>query len=280
MRYVIGLEYDGSAFQGWQSQLSGNTVQDALQRALSSIAGKRVMVHAAGRTDAGVHALAQVVHFDTDVERPLNAWVRGCNAHLPETVAVRWAQPVSADFHARFSARARSYRYVLLNRAVRPALMHHQVGWHHAALDAAVMQQAAEHLLGEHDFSSFRAAECQALSPVKTMHSARIERDGEYVLCDFRANAFLHHMVRNLVGALVYVGDGRRSPDWMADLLQARDRRLGAPTFSAAGLYLSGVEYDPGWQLPGGGRIMAPLFNPGADDVANPDQDLRADPQR
>lgn len=257
MRIALGLEYDGAAFAGWQSQPAGNTVQDALEAALAQIAGLPLRVVCAGRTDAGVHAMAQVVHFDTTVERPLGAWVRGVNSHLPPQVAVRWAMPVGGDFHARFSARSRAYRYVLLNRPERPGLLAGKVGWCHRPLDVGSMQAAAACLVGEHDFSSFRAAECQAKSPVKTMRSFNVGRQGDLILFDCCASAFLHHMVRNLVGALVQVGMGRQSPGWLAELLAARDRRLGAPTFAADGLYLAGVEYDPAWGLPQGGRIMA-----------------------
>jgi tRNA pseudouridine38-40 synthase len=257
MRFALGVEYDGAGFFGWQSQPGGNTVQDVLERSLSSIAGEQVRVVCAGRTDTGVHALGQVVHFDTAAERPATAWVRGTNAHLPASVAVRWAMPVAADFHARFSALARTYRYVLLNRPERPAVLAGKVGWCHRPLDLAAMQAAAACLQGEHDFSSFRAAGCQARSPVKTLRSFEIARDGDLVLFDCRANAFLHHMVRNLVGALVYVGMGRQSPEWFAQLLEARDRRLGAPTYAPDGLYLAEVEYDAAWALPQQGRIMA-----------------------
>jgi tRNA pseudouridine38-40 synthase len=259
MRIALSLEYDGSAFHGWQSQAHGETVQDVLELALSAVAGERIQTFAAGRTDAGVHALAQIVHFDCGVDRPLSAWLRGTNAHLPESVAVRWAHRVDDSFHARFSASARRYRYVLVNDAVRPALLHGKVGWYHAPLDAMAMNEAASHLLGEHDFSAFRAAQCQAKTPVKTLHSASVVRHGDYLLLDFRANAFLHHMVRNIVGALVYVGKGAQRPDWMTELLAARDRTRAAPTFSAAGLYFVAAEYDPGWRLPDDGRIIAPL---------------------
>lgn len=257
MRIALGLEYDGTGFCGWQSQPAGNTVQDALERALSVIAGGQVRVVCAGRTDAGVHALAQVVHFDTAAARPATAWVRGANAHLPAAVAVRWAMPVASDFHARFAARARAYRYVLLNRPERPGVLAGKVGWCHRPLDLDAMRAAAACLPGEHDFSSFRAAGCQAKSPVKTLHSLEIAREGELLLFDCRANAFLHHMVRNLVGALVQVGMGRQSPEGFARLLAARDRRLGAPTHAPDGLYLAAVEYDPAWGLPQQGRIMA-----------------------
>lgn len=259
---VLGLEYDGSRFAGWQSQAHGNTVQDAVERALERIAGTAVRVACAGRTDAGVHAAAQIVHFDAPVDRPLNAWVRGVNSHLPDSVAVRWAREVPGEFHARFSAVSRSYRYVLYNQAVRPALLHGLVGWFHLPLDLDAMRAGAARLLGEHDFSAFRAAECQARSPVKTLQQADIARHGDCLVFEFRANAFLHHMVRNMVGALVYVGKGRHAPEWIAALLEARDRTLAAPTFSPAGLYLHGIEYESRWQLPMNGRIIAPFDLP------------------
>lgn len=257
MRIALGLEYDGAGFSGWQSQPGGNTVQDALEHALSTVAGSPVRVVCAGRTDAGVHATAQVVHFDVSVDRPTMAWVRGTNAHLPAAMAVRWAMPVADAFHARFAARARAYRYILLNRAERPGLLAGKVGWCHRPLDIAAIQDAAACLVGEHDFSSFRAAGCQAKSPVKTLYRFDIARQGDLVLFDCRANAFLHHMVRNLVGALVYVGMGRESPAGFARLLAACDRRLGAPTFAPDGLYLTGVDYGDRWALPQQGRIMA-----------------------
>jgi len=258
MRIALGIEYEGTTYAGWQSQLHGNTVQDVLEEALGRIAAAPVRVACAGRTDAGVHALAQVAHFDVTVDRPDSAWVRGVNSHLPPQVAVRWAQPVADDFHARFCALSRSYRYVLLNRPVRPAVQHGRVGWFHHPLDVEAMRVAARVLLGEHDFSAFRAAECQAKSPVKHCYRADVERDGELVTFDFRANAFLHHMVRNIVGALVYVGKGNHPPQWMADLLAGRDRSLGAPTFDPAGLYFAGVEYEPKWGLPADGGIIRP----------------------
>lgn len=257
MRIALGLEYDGASFSGWQSQPGGNTVQDALEAALECVAGMPLRVVCAGRTDAGVHAQMQVVHFDVSVQRPTSAWVRGVNAHLPAMVAVRWAMPVADEFHARFSARSRSYRYVLLNRPERPGLLSRKVGWCHRPLDLDAMQAAATCLIGEHDFSAFRAAGCQAKSPVKIMYDFDIAREGDLILFECRANAFLHHMVRNLVGALVYVGMGRKRAEWLGELLAARDRRLAAPTFQADGLYLAGVEYEPAWGLPQQGRIMA-----------------------
>lgn len=245
----MGLEYDGSGFCGWQSQAGGGAVQDALEAALAVVADAPTRVVCAGRTDTGVHALAQVVHFDTDAVRPDSAWVRGVNANLPASVAVRWAQPVPDEFHARFSARGRRYRYVLLNRAERSGLMARRVGWFHRPLDADAMRAAAELLLGEHDFSAFRAVECQAKSPIKTLRRADIARHGDILVFDFEASAFLHHMVRNLVGTLVYVGKGAHPPAWVGELLAGRDRARAAPTFEARGLYFAGVDYDPAWQL-------------------------------
>lgn len=256
-RVVLGVEYAGDAFSGWQSQAHGRGVQDVLERALASIAAEPVRLHCAGRTDAGVHASAQVVHFDTRAQRPLSAWIRGVNAMLPAVVAVRWSRVVDEEFHARYLAVDRRYRYILHNTATRPALLAGRVGWYHPPLDEARMAAAAELLLGWHDFSSFRAAGCQSRSPVKLMHEASVARSGDYLVFDFRANAFLHHMIRNLVGALVYIGKGRYPPEWMAEQLAARDRVHAAPTFPADGLYLCGVSYPPRWSLPGDGRIIA-----------------------
>jgi tRNA pseudouridine38-40 synthase len=249
MRYALGIEYDGTPFCGWQSQAGGGAVQDAVEAALGIVADAPTRVTCAGRTDAGVHALEQVVHFDTESRRPDSAWVRGVNTHLPASVAVRWARSVPDDFHARFSARGRHYRYLLLNRPQRPGLQTGRVGWFHHPLDEKLMAQAAFLLLGEHDFSAFRAAECQAKSPIKQLREASVTRHGETIVFDFAASAFLHHMVRNIVGALVYVGKGAHPPEWVAELLARRDRSLAAPTFGAAGLYFAGVDYDPVWQL-------------------------------
>ena len=250
MRHALALEYDGRDFCGLQSQPSGCGVQDALERALGAIAGTPVRIAAAGRTDAGVHATSQIVHFDAPVERPASAWVRGVNAHLPPAAAVLWCADVPPDFHARFAAVTRHYTYLLLNRAERPGLASGRVGWHHAPLDAAAMQEAARRLIGTHDFSSFRAAECQAKSPVKTLHTLRVLRSGALIRFDFSADAFLHHMVRNVVGALVEVGAGKRSSAWLGELLAAADRTRGAPTFAAAGLYFVGADYDARFALP------------------------------
>jgi len=250
MKIAIGIEYDGSQFHGWQSQPSGNTVQDQLERALASVAGAQIRLSAAGRTDTGVHATAQVAHFETAALRPVSAWVRGVNALLPHAVAVQWALPVAEDFHARYSAVSRTYRYFLYNHPVRPALLHGKVGWCHQALDLAAMRDAAAYLEGEHDFSAFRSSECQAKSPVRSLNACSIRQGGAHFVFEFAANGFLHHMVRNIVGCLVFVGKGKHAPTWLGELLQSRDRRLAAPTFSPDGLYLVAVDYAPEWKLP------------------------------
>jgi tRNA pseudouridine38-40 synthase len=256
MRIAIGVAYRGTDFEGWQTQPSGRAVQDVLERALSEIAGHRVALTAAGRTDAGVHASAQVAHFDASAVRPETAWVRGVNTQLPDTVSVQWAARVEDDFHARYSAIGRSYRYVLYRQPVRPALLSGLVGWFHGELDVAAMRRAAGSLVGEHDFSTFRSSECQAKSPVRVLERAEVGMRGPYVTFDFTANAFLHHMVRNIVGCLVYVGSGRHGPEWIAELMEKRDRRLAAPTFAPDGLYLAGVRYDARWNLPAFPRMM------------------------
>ena len=250
MRIAIGIEYDGSGFHGWQSQPFGCTLQDAMESAVSCIAGKKTEVAAAGRTDRGVHALSQVAHFDVDAERPLQAWVRGVNSHLPQGIAVLWAKPVDEAFHARYCATFRRYRYILLNHPVRPGLLSGKVGWCHQELDLGRMTAGASHLIGEHDFSAFRAAECQANSPVRDLTEIRIERKGDFFVFDISANAFLHHMVRNIVGSLVHVGKGKHDPSWMGELLESRNRTLAAPTFSPCGLYLAEVGYDDRWGIP------------------------------
>jgi len=215
-----------------------------------------VRVIAAGRTDTGVHALVQVVHFETMTDRPLSAWVRGVNAGLPPSVRVLWALPVEDDFHARFSARQRYYQYLLFDQAVAPAILAGKVGWFHQPLDVAAMAEAATHLIGEHDFSAFRAAECQAKSPIRTLQQAEVRREGQAILFEFSGNAFLHHQVRNMVGALVYVGKGSQPPVFIHELLQSKDRRLAPPTFSPDGLYLSGVGYESHWGLPDTRRYL------------------------
>lgn len=254
MRIAIGLEYDGRGFCGWQSQPSGCGVQDYLEKAVAEIAGEQLTVTAAGRTDTGVHASYQVAHFDVVAERPLTAWVRGVNTYLPDGIAVAWAKPMPDDFHARFAVEERGYRYVLLNHPTRPGLMSGKVGWHHRPLAELAMQQAANRLLGRHDFSAFRAAECQAKSPEKDLRQATVRRHGDFLVLDFRADGFLHHMVRNIVGCLAHIGAGQAGPAWMDELLSHKDRTRAAPTFMADGLYLSHIRYASRFDLPSSGR--------------------------
>jgi len=225
-------------------------VQDALEPALREIAGTPISTTCAGRTDRGVHARAQVVHFDTEAGRPESAWVRGVNAHLPDSLAVLWAHEVGGEFHARYSARSRTYVYRLLNRAVRPALDAPYIGWFHLPLDMNAMRAAAALFVGEHDFSAFRSSECQAKTPVRTVHSLDIEKRDEVIQIVIRANAFLHHMVRNIVGTLVYVGKGKHPAAWVTELLASKERSKAAPTFGPEGLCLDKVEYEAKWGLP------------------------------
>jgi tRNA pseudouridine38-40 synthase len=250
VKIALGVTYDGSLFCGWQSQPSACGVQDALEAAIQSVAQHQVRIHAAGRTDTGVHGLGQVVHFETDANRPLSAWVRGVNAHLPETVRVEWAHEVGEDFHARFSAFSRSYQYLLYNAPVASAVMASKAGWFHLPLDYAAMREAATYLVGEHDFTAFRASECQAKTAVRTLSKADVLNAGQYFLFNFSANAFLQHQVRNMVGALIYIGKGKYPPSYMQVLLQNKDRTLSPPTFSPSGLYLTDVGYDERWGLP------------------------------
>ncbi len=250
MRVALGVSYNGQPYQGWQSQPSGQTVQDRLEKALGQLANTRISTLCAGRTDAGVHALMQVVHFDTEARREMFSWVRGTNAILPGDIAVQWAHEVPQEFHCRASALSRRYAYVLLDSPVRPSVEAGRVGWVYQPLDLAAMQQAAQVLLGEHDFSSFRASACQALSPVKHLTEVQINRKGAYWRFDFEANAFLHHMIRNIMGCLVFIGQGRRPAGWMQEVLDARSRDAAAPTFSPDGLYFLGPRYDAHWGLP------------------------------
>ncbi len=263
-RIALGLSYAGQHYSGWQSQASGNTVQDHLESALGKFAASgagRVVTLCAGRTDAGVHGVMQVVHFDPPVERSEASWVRGTNRFLPTEIAVQWARQMPDAFHARGSAIARRYAYVLLQSPVRPSVEAGRVGWVFRPLDGAAMQAAASVLTGEHDFSSFRAAGCQALSPVKNLAPIRITRRGAvgvtsgqedtcYWRFEFEASAFLHHMIRNIMGCLVAVGQGNQQPDWVADVLRARSRKAAAPTFSPDGLYFLGPVYPDIWGLP------------------------------
>ena len=254
VRIALGISYSGSAYEGWQSQLSGKTVQDKLELALSKFSVQPVRVMCAGRTDAGVHALMQVVHFDTPLQRETASWVRGTNAFLPSDIAVQWAQPVPDTFHSRASAIARRYAYVVLESPVRPSVEAGRVGWVYRPLDGAAMRQAASYLIGEHDFSSFRAAQCQAKSPVKTMNridiSQRAGAGSRYWRFEFEANAFLHHMIRNIMGCLLAIGQGSHPPEWLAEVVEAKRRDAAAPTFSPDGLYFLGPVYEERHGLP------------------------------
>jgi len=249
-RLALGVAYVGGAYQGWQSQPSGRTVQDRLEAALRAFADVPVATVCAGRTDAGVHGLNQVVHLDAPVVRDPFSWVRGTNRYLPSDVAVQWCRAVGADFHARNSALGRRYAYVLLESPVRPALESGRCGWTFRPLDGQAMADAARILIGTHDFSAFRAAACQAPSPVKTLRQLDIRQQGAYWRFDFEASAFLHHMIRNIMGCLLAIGTGTRPVEWMADVLASRSRERAAPTFAPDGLYFLGPRYDPVWQLP------------------------------
>lgn len=250
MRVALGISYNGQAYRGWQSQPDGQTVQDKLEAALSRFADRPISTLCAGRTDAGVHALMQVVHFNTDIERTPYSWVRGTNANLPKDIAVHWAVPTSDEFHCRASAQSRRYAYVLLQSPIRPSIEMGRVGWTFQDVDIEAMRTAAAVLLGEHDFSSFRASECQALTPIKTLMDISISQRGHYIRLEFEANAFLHHMIRNIMGCLVLIGRGKKPISWMEEVLAARDRKAAAPTFSPDGLYFLGPRYDSRWGIP------------------------------
>jgi len=249
-RIAIGIEYDGTRYAGWQRQAEVSSVQAEVERALSSVADHPVEVTCGGRTDAGVHALGQVAHFDTHARREPRGWTLGANTLLPGDVAVLWATPVAADFHARYTALSRRYCYVILNRASRPALARHRVCWIHRRLDAEAMHEAAQCLVGEHDFSAFRASECQSRTPVRRLERVAVHRASDRVVIDVVANAFLHHMVRNIAGTLIAVGQGDRPAAWVAEALASRDRRAAGITAPAAGLYLTAIDYPPGAGLP------------------------------
>nr|VFJ50780.1 MAG: tRNA pseudouridine38-40 synthase [Candidatus Kentron sp. DK] len=252
MRIALGIEYDGSGFSGWETQKNARTVQSLVEAALSRVANAPVLTVCAGRTDAGVHASAQVVHFETGAIRQERAWVYGANTNLPREISVLWANIVPDNFHARFSARSRHYRYHILNRPVRSALYAKQITWECRPLSVDRMRAGAGYLLGEHDFSTFRAAACQAASPIRTIHALEITRHGERIRIDVVANAFLHHMVRNIAGVLMAIGTGKREPEWAGRILAARDRTRGAVTAPAEGLYLAGVEYPEQFRIPRG----------------------------
>ena len=261
-RIACRVEYDGTAYSGWQSQPDEHvsTVQDRVESAFATICQQPVRVHCAGRTDTGVHGHCQVIHFDPGVSRSCKAWVVGANANLPPDIRIHWAVPVPAEFHARFSALSRRYCYVIANTPVRPALLLHRAAWARRPLDAAAMHSAAQALPGERDFSAFRAASCQSVSPMRNVEAVTVRRLGDLVVIDIAANAFLHHMVRNIAGALMLVGSGQRPPDWIADLLAAGDRTRGADTAAAEGLYLTGVTYPGHYDLPATPAVPALLW--------------------
>ena len=250
MRIAAILEYDGSNFSGWQRQDRARSVQASVEEALSKVANEPIAVTVAGRTDAGVHALAQVIHFDTTAARNGHSWVRGAISNLPDDVALLWAEEVDAGFHARFSATGRHYHYVILNRPIRPTYLRGRVSWEYRPLDMVAMQQGARHLIGTHDFSSFRAAECQAKSPVRELRGLEVERHGEFVRIRVYANAFLQHMVRNIAGVLMDIGAGEHKPGWAKAVLKARDRTQGGVTAPPNGLYLTDIEYPEQFKIP------------------------------
>jgi tRNA pseudouridine38-40 synthase len=272
-RLVLGVQYDGSCWHGWQTQPDGKTVQDVLERALLAFSKNRISVVCAGRTDAGVHAIEQIVHFDTELNRTMHSWVNGVNAFLPPSVVVRWIKEVpffdpSAldNFHARFSAHGRTYHYVLYNNPIRSPLFSQRAGWVFRPLNVSAMRDATKYLIGEHDFTVFRAASCQAKSPVKHMYDISIRQKRDLVVLSFHANAFLHHMVRNIVGALIYVGLEKKEPIWISDLLKSCDRHLSAPTFMPDGLYLAKIDYDKKWDIVASSTRNFPDFLPFLED--------------
>lgn len=250
MRIAAIVEYDGHAFSGWQRQEQQRTIQGCVEGALSSVADESVAVVVAGRTDAGVHALGQVIHFDTTSQRAPHSWVRGANANLPDEIAFLWAAEVDAAFHARFAATGRHYRYFILNRPIRPTYLAGRVTHEYRSLDVERMRQASQHLVGSRDFTSFRSIECEAKSPVRELRALDVRREGEFVEIHAYANAFLHHMVRNLAGVLISIGAGEQEPDWARSVVMARDRTQGGVTAPASGLYLSEVEYPPSFNIP------------------------------
>lgn len=261
-RIALGVEYDGSAYHGWQSQLQDGvpTVQEALEKALSCVANHPVKVVCAGRTDAGVHGTGQVVHFDSDSVRSEKGWICGANSNVPGNIAVRWARPVSDAFHARFTAHSRRYRYVIYNHKTRPALYNRQVSWNYRKLDLGLMQEGASYLVGSHDFSAYRGVNCQAKSPVKTVHHLALYRQGPMLVLEVEANAFLMHMVRNIAGVLMTIGAGDRPPHWAREVLESRDRKQGGVTAPPHGLYLVGVGYPEEFDLPE--PVYGPLWLP------------------
>ncbi|WP_298441189.1 tRNA pseudouridine(38-40) synthase TruA [uncultured Ferrimonas sp.] len=260
MRIALGVEYDGHGYFGWQKQREVIGVQQRVEEAIAKVANHPVEVVCAGRTDAGVHGTGQVVHFDAQFDRRPAAWTLGLNANLPDNIAVRWAQPVSDDFHARFSATARRYRYVIYNHRLRSGILRHGVSHYYHQLDEKLMEEAGQALLGENDFTSFRAIQCQSHSPWRNLHHLHVDRFGEYIVVDIKANAFVHHMVRNIVGSLLEVGMGNKPKEWIAELLAAKNRDIAGATAKAEGLYLVAVDYPQEFGLPQ--SAPGPLFLP------------------
>ena len=250
MRIALGVEYDGTGFSGWQIQEGSRTIQGCLEEALSKVADHQVRVVCAGRTDAGVHAMGQVVHFDTGAVRDPHAWVAGTNANLPKEIVVLWSQAVSDEFHARYSALGRSYRYVIFNRKVRPSFLAARVAWEYRPLEERRMMDAARYLVGQHDFSSFRDSACQAKNPVRHVMKLEVTRQGQFIFIDVVANAFLHHMVRNIAGVLMEIGAGKKEPLWAKEVLEAKNRTLGGVNAPPDGLYLMAVAYPGDFAIP------------------------------
>ncbi len=257
MKIVLGLEYSGTQYSGWQRQKHARSIQQHVEEALSRVADQTVIVQCAGRTDTGVHALHQVIHFETDAVREMRSWVLGGNVNLPQDISILWVQPAADDFHARFSATGRSYRYIILNRSARPGIYNHRVTWECRSLDEHRMQQAADCLIGEHDFTSYRAVDCQSNSPVRRVRQLDVNRQGDTVVINIEANAFLHHMVRNIAGVLMEIGTGKAPVEWSQQVLAARDRTLGGVTAAPDGLYLMNVTYPEKFNIP----VLAE-FNP------------------
>lgn len=243
MRIALMVEYDGSQYHGWQSQAGLCTVQHRVEQALSRVASEDVQVVCAGRTDTGVHAVGQIIHFDSDKDRTIRSWIHGANSFLPKDICVKWGREMPDTFHARYSALSRRYRYVILNTPIRPALLRCNVTWQYRQLDNQLMNEAAQYLLGENDFTSFRSVECQSNTPMRNIHECRVDRVGDWVVIEVTANAFLHHMVRNIAGVLIAIGSGRKPVSWVGDVLQAKDRKMGAETAPAYGLYLYEIAY-------------------------------------
>ena len=258
MRIALMVEYDGSQYHGWQAQTDLHTVQKSVEQALCRVADGEVEVVCAGRTDTGVHATSQIIHFDCKIERTIRAWIHGANSFLPKDVCVKWGREMPDAFHARYSALARRYRYVIYNAPIRPALLRCNVTWQYRPLEHRLMHEAAQSLIGEQDFTSFRSVECQSKTPMRNVHSLHVARNGDYIIIDISANAFLHHMVRNIAGVLIAVGSGRKPVSWVSEVLSAKDRRLGAETAPPYGLYLVGVDYPPEFSVPQ--TFAGPLF--------------------